>query len=267
MSCIICTHEYSLEKLPMTFPCTHTICSFCVNIIARENDSVFKCPICRVPYSISLGRINHQLLNPRYDDLDFQYSNINDQIEFLKGSKRIIREKIDELRRAKSASLPGGRSVLEQELDDEFAKIIEECNNQYKRYKKEYLRLKEKEYYDMDRQYTNLAQSICKRKQYLVRIQTLGLEVTEAKKKKFFDLSFPEPFNFHKYEIKFEKHNSTLSDKIKDVFWKVKRTMFTNLDMEHLAEEPYKRFKPFDYSSDHTSSTTAWTGLYLDAPL
>ena len=37
--------------------------------------------------------------------------------------------------------------------------------------------------------------------------------------------------------------------------------------MEHLAEEPYKKFKPNDYSADHSKSTITWTGSNLDAPL
>ena len=168
------------------------------------------------------------------------------------------------MRRAKSASLPGGRSVLEQELDDEFAKIIEECNNQYKRYKKEYLRLKEKECYDMTRQHEQLEMSISKRVQRCYNVRnTLGSGLTETKKKKFFGLGFPEPFAFEKYEINFEKHRTKLSEKIKDLFWEVKQTTFTNLDMDHLTEEPYKKFKPDDYLADHSKSINTWTGSTL----
>ena len=142
MNCIVCRSEYSHEKPPMTFPCTHTICSTCVEIVARDNASVFKCPICRALYSTSLGRISSELLDLKYKDLNSQCMEINNQIKCLQVSKRNIRDKLDALKRAKSASLPDGRSVLEKELDDAFDKILEECKIQYVGFKKEYLKIR-----------------------------------------------------------------------------------------------------------------------------
>ena len=119
----------------------------------------------------------------------------------------------------------------------------------------------------MDRQFTALKMSISKRVNRVRFIERQIGALTEFKKEKFFNLVFPKPLIFKEYEIKFEKHHKKLSDKIKNIFWKVKQTSFTNLDMDHLAEEPYKKFKPSDYLADPHKTTISWTGSNLDAPL
>ncbi|XP_026546514.1 RING finger protein 186-like [Notechis scutatus] len=49
MTCLICFHPFSLDRLPKLLACQHAFCTACLKMILRQDDRtwIISCPLCR----------------------------------------------------------------------------------------------------------------------------------------------------------------------------------------------------------------------------
>ena len=51
------------------------------------------------------------------------------------------------------------------------------------------------------------------------------------------------------------------------LFWTINQTFINDSDLEHLASEPYKKFKSNDYSTTYQTGTIVWDKFKLSKPI
>ena len=159
---------------------------------------------------------------------------------------KIMESKLSEFKEA----LP----QIEQNLDKEFYTMPEEFMIQYKQFKEEYFRLKYKEYNNISRILDEIKIKIQKRENALRRItNTLGTKITESEKEKFFNIKAPHPIVFSQYEINVKKEK--ILDIVNKIICEVKERLITDINLDHIAAGPYKRFKSDEYYYNRENTT------------
>ena len=258
MSCPECKHPYTHERKPKYFPCTHGLCEECLELF-RVGDFSFTCRKChrRFP-DISVAVVVPELIGPQ--SLDDKIKEIKEQKSCLNETKIFIKSHIRTLK----AALPN----LEIELDSNFKKIQEELIQQHNKYKEKYLKLKVKEITDIKSSYHRLIAAIKKRDDILGEVhKRIGADIPDPLKKEISSLSYPESIKFAKFGINFQEDNEQIPDKIMGLFWTINQTFINDSDLEHLASEPYKKFKPNDYSTTYQTGTIVWDKFKLSKPI
>ena len=249
-------YESLNERILLMFACGHAIPQIALN--TSSSSFAYKCWKCGQEYSDICAATKVESLISPPEDIFNKCIDVKIQINCLTETAKIIKSKLLGLK----VTLP----LIERKLDSEFSKIQEELSNQYDKFKINYLKVKNKEVADMEKAFYKLNTAIRKRETTFNKIKGgLGAEITEKRKKRLFDFKFFEPISFFQYEINFEMHIKKLEDKIKEVFWKLEKKCFNDLDLDHLASEPYKKFKPNNYTPNSQSFIVSWNGSKLKA--
>ena len=258
MSCSICLHSYTDDRKPMFFPCTHIVCKSCLEKM-RSADFSYTCWCCRAKFpDITVAVVIRDLIDCQ--NLDDKIAEIQDQRKCLEETRIIIK--------LQKCALRAARETHKEEIARNFKKIEEEITNQLKKYQDKYKELKDKEYKDIKNTYKILKESIKKRDDILRLIQnrTDG-RIPNSVKDEILDLGYPKEIKFAKFEINFEDYVKQIPDKVMELFWSINQTFVYGLDLDHLASEPYKRFKPNNYSGIHPTSTIIWDKDKFSQPI